>query len=98
MPPSSGVPPHFPVEEPVGITHGNPEQQSALLVQVPSSFTHWPSHLKSMHGLPQQSALVTQLSPGCGIFVGSSQLFAFRRQRGIPSASLRQQLSGSLLQ
>jgi hypothetical protein len=92
------VPPHFPVDEPVGITHGSPEQQSALLVQAPSFFTHSPMHLLLTQGLPQQSALVTQLSPAFGILVGSSQSLAFRRQRGIPSASLRQQLSGLLLQ
>jgi hypothetical protein len=53
-------------------------------------------HTLLTQGLPQQSALVTQLAPGAGGFVVQS--FAFSRQRGIPSASLRQQLSGLLLQ
>jgi hypothetical protein len=46
------------------------------------------------HGLPQQSALVTHEEPAGG---GAAQLFALRMHRGIPRASLRQQLAGSLL-
>jgi hypothetical protein len=47
-------------------------------------------------GLPQQSALVTHDEPGGGGF--AVQSLAFKRQRGMPSASLRQQLSGFWLQ
>jgi hypothetical protein len=86
---------HVPTDAPAGITHGRPEQQSAEVVQDDPAWTHAPRHLSSTHGLPQQSALVAHDVPAG---TGASQVFALSRQRGIPSASLRQQLSGLLLQ
>lgn len=47
------------------------------------------------HGLPQQSALVTHEVPAA---MGAVQVFALRRQRGMPRESFRQQLSGFWLQ
>lgn len=77
------------------MTHGRPEQQSAVEVQAPVAATHAARHLFPTQGLPQQSALVAQLVPaGTGVL----QVLAWSRQRGMPSASLRQQLSGLLLQ
>jgi hypothetical protein len=98
VPPPVVLAPQVPLDAPVGITQGSPEQQSACEVHAPLCGTHAPSHLLFTQGLPQQSALVTQLSPGFGIFAGSVQLFALSRQRGIPRASNRQQLSGFELQ
>jgi hypothetical protein len=99
VPPSLGgggvVVPQVPLVAPVGMMHASPEQQSACVVHSPGAWTHVPWHLLFTHGSPQQSALVAQLVPAA---IGLSQVFALRRQRGIPSASLRQQLSGFLLQ
>jgi hypothetical protein len=95
-PPSSAItPPQVPFEAPVGIVHGSPVQQSAVVVQVPAVGTHAARHTLLTHGLPQQSALVTQLLPAG---IGAVQVFALRMQRGMPRESLRQQLSGSALQ
>ena len=88
-------PPQSPVDDPVGITQGRPEQQSAFVVHAPLTFTQPPWHLLLTQGLPQQSALVAHDVPaGTGV----AQLLAFKRQRGIPSESFRQQLSGFELQ
>jgi hypothetical protein len=76
--------------------HERPLQQSACEVHVPVAFTHVAWHTLLTHGLPQQSALVAQLAPGWGGSVAQS--FLLRRQRGMPRASLRQQLSGLPLQ
>jgi hypothetical protein len=76
--------------------HGTPGQQSALVVQVLPVGTQVPSHLLLTHGLPQQSALVAHVVPGGGGFCVQSE--ATIRQRGMPSASCRQQFAGSLLQ
>lgn len=67
-------------------------QQSALVVHAPLAFTQPAWHLLPTQGLrPQQSALVAQVPPAL--------LHAtFRRQRGIPSESSLQQLSGFELQ
>ncbi len=86
----------MPIDAPVGITHGRPVQQSAFEVHVPPVLMHVAWQTLFTQGLPQQSALVAQLAPGAGGF--AVQSFALRRQRGMPSASLRQQLSGLLLQ
>jgi hypothetical protein len=97
--PPSGVGPtgvHVPFDAPVGITHGRPVQQSAVVVHVPPLGTHAPRQTLFTHGLPQQSALVAQVVPAGGGFAVQST--GFNRQRGIPSASLLQQLSGLLLQ
>lgn len=87
--------PHVPVVAPVGISQGRPEQQSACVVHAPPDGMHVPLHLLFTQGLPQQSALVAHEVPAG---TGAVQSFALRRQRGMPSASLRQQLSGFELQ
>jgi hypothetical protein len=96
VPPSGAViGVHVPVDEPVGTTHGMPVQQSAVVVHVPPLGTHAPRQTLPTHGWPQQSALVAHAVPAGG---GEVQSFGLMRQRGMPSASLRQQLSGLLLQ
>jgi hypothetical protein len=72
-----------------------PWQQSADVVHVLPVGTHEPGapHLLSTQGLPQQSALVAQVSPATGgvppsVPVQSTGLI---RHRGMPSASLAQQ-------
>src|SRR5262249_985115 len=97
MPPSERtVPLHTPLVLPGCATHGRPLQQSAAVVHVPPACTQAPSRTPFTQGLPQQSALVAPLVPAGGGLVLQSE--ATKRQRGIPSASLRQQLAGSLLQ
>jgi len=75
VPPSGGgvaAWPQVPFDEPGWSTHGEPAQQSAVVVQLPPDGTHWPSHLLFTHGLPQQSALVAHESPAFGgLFVQS---------------------------
>lgn len=87
---------HVPFDAPVGITHGVPVQQSAVVVHVPPLGTHWPRQTLFTQGWPQQSALVAHAVPGGG--GAAVQSTGLMRQRGMPSASLRQQLSGLLLQ
>jgi hypothetical protein len=95
-PPSRAItPPQVPFEAPVGIVQGRPVQQSAVVVHAPAAGTHAPRHLLFTQGLPQQSALVAHEVPAG---IGAAQVVALRRQRGIPSESLRQQLSGFALQ
>ena len=85
-----------PFVAPTGITHGVPEQQSVVVVQVPPLGTHVPRQTLLTQGLPQQSALVAHAVPaGGGLAVQSTGLM---RQRGIPRASFPQQLSGLELQ
>lgn len=102
-PPSgSRVPPHTPFVEPGACTHGMPGQQSALLVQVSPFGMQDPAapHLLFTQGAPQQSALVAQTVSFVGGVPPSVpvQSTGLMRQRGIPSASLLQQLAGFLLQ
>jgi hypothetical protein len=59
--------------DPCGITHGEPAQQSAVVVHAPLTGTHAVPHTKGgepdgfgMHGLPQQSALDAQPVPAGG--------------------------------
>ena len=49
--------PQVPSVEPVGMLHGRPAQQSAVVVQAPPSGTQAEPHLLLTHGRPQQSAL-----------------------------------------
>lgn len=72
-----------------------PAQQSAVVVHEPPLGTHAPRQTLFTHGLPQQSALVAHVVPAGGGVVQSTGLM---RQRGMPSASFLQQLSGLLLQ
>jgi hypothetical protein len=90
------VPPQMPSVLPVGTTHGSGEQQSALTVHAPPFATHFPKHLLSTHGCPQQSALVAQSWPACTV-PPSLQTKLTARQRGMPSASSEQHASGLLL-
>ncbi len=86
------MPPQTPLVLPGGMAQGVPLQQSAFEVHAPAVGTQSAWHRLLTHGLPQQSPLVTQLVPGgIGVPVQSS---AFSAQRGMPSASLRQQFSG----
>lgn len=98
-PPSGrSVPPQMPVAEPGAWMQGMPLQQSAVFVQVLP--TGWqaptPRHCPPMHGFPQQSALVAQTDPTGG--APAAQSTAFRRQRGIPSASFLQHFASGVLQ
>src|SRR5262245_18797776 len=97
MPPSERtVPLHTPFVLPGCATQGRPLQQSAAVVHVLPACTQVPSHTPLTQGLPQQSALVAHLVPAGGGLALQSE--ATKRHRGIPSASFRQQLAGSLLQ
>ena len=72
--PMGGWPPHTPRVEPGVMTHGNPGQQSAPVVQVPPAPTQMPPQTKTgtlapasgvklglgTQGRPQQSTLVAQ--------------------------------------
>jgi hypothetical protein len=89
--------PQTPVVEPTATTHGSPAQQSALTVHDPPVGMHAAAHLLSMHGLPQQSALVAHFWPA-GTTVPGVQTKFTARQRGMPSASCEQHASGLLLQ
>jgi hypothetical protein len=91
------VPPQMPFDDPTGITQAMPAQQSAVVVHAPLVGMHAALHMLFTQGLPQQSALVAHDVPA-GMGVAGLHVFALRRQRGIPSASFRQQLSGLLLQ
>jgi len=73
------------------MTQGNPEQQSACVVHAPPVGTQAPPHALFTQGPPQQSALVAHDVPAG---TGAEQSLALSRQRGMPSASFRQQLSG----
>jgi hypothetical protein len=86
----------MPFDEPTGMTHAMPVQQSAVVVHAPLTGMHAALHMLFTHGLPQQSALVAHCVPA-GIGVAGLHAVALRRQRGMPSASLRQQLSGLVL-
>ena len=101
MTPPSGrsVPPQKPFVEPGTCTHGRPVQQSALFVHSLPCCWQEPlgSHLLSMHGLPQQSALVEHSCP-VGTFVPGVQTKFTARQRGMPSESREQHASGVSLQ
>jgi 23S rRNA (cytosine1962-C5)-methyltransferase len=90
------TPPQIPFEAPVGMVHGWPAQQSAVLVHSPPLSTQAPRHLLSTQGFPQQSALVAHEAPGGGGLAVQST--SFRVQRGMPTASRRQQRPGLLLQ
>jgi hypothetical protein len=100
----SGIPaspdggrPQIPRVEPGGIVHGNPGQQSAVVVQVPPLPTQIPPHTNGgappsgvkfglgTHGRPQQSALVEHFCPTAT--PASLQGCAFIVQRGIPRMS-----------
>ena len=86
----------MPFVAPTGITQGVPAQQSAVVVHEPPLGTHVPRQTLLTQGLPQQSALVAHVVPaGGGLAVQSTGLM---RQRGMPSASFPQQLSGLELQ
>ena len=73
-PPVVPLGPHLPEVDPGGITHGEPAQQSAVVVHVPPEGTHAaephtnggvPAGL-GKHGLPQQSALDAHAVPAGG--------------------------------
>ena len=74
--PPVGVPlaPHVPLLAPAGIVHGEPAQQSAVVVHAPPVGTHAVApHTKGglpaafgTHGLPQQSALEAHAVPAGG--------------------------------
>jgi len=82
--PESGVPtavgPHVPLLDPCGITHGEPAQQSAVVVHAPLVGTHAVPHTKGgepeafgRQGFPQQSALDAHAVPaGGGPFAAQS--------------------------
>lgn len=74
-------------------------QQSAAFVHSLPCCWQEPAawHLLSMHGAPQQSALVAQSWPAGTVVPGLQTKFT-ARQRGMPSASREQQASGVSLQ
>jgi hypothetical protein len=89
------VPPQTPFEEPAGIAHGRPEQQSAFEVHEVPCCRHWfgVPHTNAgeplgfaTHGLPQQSALDAHAVPAAG---GVVQVRSLRMvQRGMPFESI----------
>ena len=88
------ISPHMPCVEPGGALHGNPEQQSASVVQVPPEGTQLvpqmngappsPALAFGKHGRPQQSALVAQGWPAKDPASAQSPTSV---QRGMPSRS-----------
>jgi hypothetical protein len=84
-----------PVVEPTAIEHAVPAQQSEVALHELPSATQAPTHTLFTQGFPQQSALVAHVVPAG---TGTSQVLAWSRQRGTPSASARQQASGFALQ
>jgi hypothetical protein len=91
----SSVPPQTPTEEPAGIAHGRPGQQSAFEVHDMPCCLHWPGvpHTNEgappgleRQGLPQQSALDAHAEPAGG-GVAQSRLLRIV-QRGMPLASI----------
>jgi hypothetical protein len=87
--------PQVPLVEPSARMHGEPGQQSAVVVHAPPAETHAAAHTKPVpagfgtHGLSQQSALVAHTVPaGGGLVVQFTSLTAVHR--GMPSESCLQ--------
>ena len=85
----------MPLVAPAAIVHGEPEQQSAVVVQVaPVGWHATPEHTRTpaafgVHGLLQQSALDAHAVPaGGGAVAQSTPVVA--RQRGMPRLSWTQ--------
>ena len=74
------VGPHVPLVDPCRMMHGEPAQQSAVVVHVPLTGTHAVPHTNGgvpagfgRHGFPQQSALDAHAVPaGGGPFAAQS--------------------------
>lgn len=86
-------PPHEPTSEPGGTLHAMPEQQSAVVVQLPPEGTHAPPQTSlplasGVQGRPQQSALDAHALPVCAD--GFVQSTGAIRQRGMPRLSCLQ--------
>lgn len=95
VPPSGGGgvdPPHTPTADPVGMTHGRPGQQSAVVVHAPPASTQASPQMNGgspaglgTQGRLQQSALDEHASPTR--VLGSVQSTLVPTQRGIPRLS-----------
>lgn len=91
---------HVPRTAPGTLIHAPPQQSAVVVHEPPFATQTGPQRrtpwLSGTQGSPQQSALDAQIVPIGGLVVQSPTYAT--RQRGIPSASWRQQFSGLLLQ